>query len=91
MTIDSLKMVAAHERRCNRDAFLLAKLLPTEDSPKLGAMIYDAVTAELGQPGSGYDPVALSRCGQRHWSILRAQLVEAEKDGFQAAKDAGWY
>ena len=75
----------------SRDTFLLAKLLPTSDSPKLCGMIYDAVVDELGMPGVGYDPVGLFRCSQRHWSILYPLLAAAERSGFQAAKDAGWY
>lgn len=74
-----------------RDIFLLATLLPTSDSPKLCGMIYDAVVNELGLPGVGYDPVGLFRCSQRHWSILYPLLADAERGGFQAAKDAGWY
>lgn len=74
-----------------RDTFLLAKLLPTTDSPKLCAMIYDAVVADLGQPGAGYDPVALFYAGRRHSGALHPLLAQAEKDGIAAARAAGWY
>ena len=73
-----------------RDLFLLAKLLPITDSPKFMTMIYDAVVAEMGQPGAGYDPVLLYRCSIKHHLALKPLLDEAIKDGVAAAREAGW-
>ena len=73
-----------------RDTFLLAQLLPTSDSPKLCALIYDAVVAELGFAGTGYDPQGLFDCGQRHFVMLYPAFKEALDRGFEVARAEGW-
>jgi hypothetical protein len=73
-----------------RDLFLLTRATGTTDSLKCDGMIYDAVVARLGVPGSGYDPAELSRVAQEVGAGPREQFFEALCRGTDAARAEGW-
>lgn len=74
-----------------RDLFLLAKAIGPSDSMKIAALTYDAVIANLGAPGAGYDPAALYDAVYEAGREPRRLYREIEESGGTAAlKAGGW-
>ncbi|MBO9380425.1 hypothetical protein GG804_27045 [Sphingomonas histidinilytica] len=81
----------ARLREIVRDAVLISIVIGNEDSMKISAMAYDALVADIGPPGTGYDPVSLYHAVSSAKRAPRDACNAAEARGIDQAKAEGWY